>query len=75
MTPRFSGQFTILGLAVFVLKSLLGITRQWSLEKFAILILKAIEPLTSRVNHRKVLFRWIINNYSSSPNGLLTQRP
>ena len=34
MTPRLSGHFFIFGL---VLKSLLGIERQWSREKFAIL--------------------------------------
>ena len=39
MTPRFSGHFSIFGLAFFVLKSLLGIARQWSCEKFAILTL------------------------------------
>ena len=40
MTPRLSGHFSIFGLVFFVLKSLLGIARQWSLEKFAILTLK-----------------------------------
>ena len=37
MTPRVSGHFSIFGLVFFVLKSLLGIARQWSLQKFAIL--------------------------------------
>ena len=37
MTPRLSGHFSIFGLVFFVLKSLLGIARQWSREKFAIL--------------------------------------
>ena len=37
MTPRVSGHFSIFGLAFFVLNSLLGIARQWSREKFAIL--------------------------------------
>ena len=37
MTPRLSGDFSIFGLVFFVLKSFLGIARQWSLEKFAIL--------------------------------------
>ena len=37
MTPRVSGHFSIFGLVFFVFKSLLGIARQWSLEKFAIL--------------------------------------
>ena len=40
MTPRLSGHFSIFGLVFFVLKSLLGIVRQWSLEKFVILTLK-----------------------------------
>ena len=40
MTPRLSGHFSIFGLVFFVFKSLLGIARQWSLEKFAILSLK-----------------------------------
>ena len=40
MTSRLSGHFSIFGLVFFVLKSLLGIVRQWSLEKFAILTLK-----------------------------------
>ena len=38
--PRLSGHFSFFGLVFFVLKSLLGIARQWSLEKFAILTLK-----------------------------------
>ena len=40
MTPRLSGNFSIFGLVFFVLKSLLGIARQWSREKLAILTLK-----------------------------------
>ena len=40
MTPRLSGHFSTFGLVFFVLKSLLGIARQWSREKFAILTLK-----------------------------------
>ena len=40
MTWRLSGHFSIFGLVLFVLKSLLGIARQRSREKFAILILK-----------------------------------
>ena len=35
MTPRLSGHFSIFGLVFFVLKSLPGIARQWSPEKFA----------------------------------------
>ena len=33
MTPRLSGHFSIFGLVFFVLKSLLGIARQWSRKK------------------------------------------
>ena len=41
MTPRLSCHFSIFGLVyLFVLKSLLGIARQWSREKFAMLSLK-----------------------------------
>jgi len=40
MTPRLSGHFSIFGLVFFVLKSTLGIARQWNLEKFAILTIK-----------------------------------
>ena len=40
MTPRLSGYFSIFSLVFFVLKSLLGIARQWSLQKIAILTLK-----------------------------------
>jgi len=40
MTRRLSGHFSIFGLVFFVLKSVLGIARQWSHEKFAILTLK-----------------------------------
>ena len=47
MTPRLSGHFSILGLICFVLKSLLGIAKQSSREKFEILSLK---PQESRLN-------------------------
>ena len=40
MTPRLSGHISIIGLAFFVLKSLLEIARQWNREKFAILFVK-----------------------------------
>ena len=40
MTPRLSDYFSLFGLVFFVLKSLLGIARQWSREKFAVLNLK-----------------------------------
>ena len=41
MTPRLSGHFSIFDLVFFVLKSLLGIARQWSRKKkIAILSIK-----------------------------------
>ena len=41
MSPRLSGRSSIFGFRIFfVLKSLLGIARKWSREKFAILPLK-----------------------------------
>ena len=40
MTPRLSGHFSEFGLVFFVLKTLLGIARQWSCEKIAILTFK-----------------------------------
>ena len=40
MTPRLSGHFSIFGLVFFVFNSLLGIFRQCSREKSAILTLK-----------------------------------
>ena len=46
MTMRLSaGHFSISGLAFFVLKSLLGIARQRSREKFAILSLKPLSHI------------------------------
>ena len=36
MNPRLSGYISILSLVFFVLKSLLGIAREWNREKFAI---------------------------------------
>ena len=38
MNPRLSGYISILGLVFYVLKSLLGIARQRSGEKFAIFV-------------------------------------
>ena len=35
MTPRLSGHFSTFGSVFFVLKSLLGITRQWSRKKIS----------------------------------------
>ena len=38
MNPRLSGYISVLGLLFYVLKTLLGITRQRSREKFAIFV-------------------------------------
>ena len=38
MNLRLSGYISILGLVFYVLKSLLGISRQWSRGKFAIFV-------------------------------------
>ena len=46
MTPRISVHFYIFGLVFFVLKSLLGIARQLSREKFAISTLKPWRHVT-----------------------------
>ena len=40
MKPRLSGYMSVLSLVFYVLKSLLGITRQLSCEKFAIVVLR-----------------------------------
>ena len=57
MITRLSGHFSIFGLVFFVLKSLLGIVRQWSLEKFAILTLKP------RSHDRILIYRtWAIED-------------
>ena len=56
MTRRVSGHFSTFGLVFFVLKSLLGIARQWS-ERFAILTLKP------RSHARILIYRtWAIAN-------------
>ena len=61
MTPRLSAHFSIFGLVFFVLKSLLGIARQWSRERFAVLTLK----LRSHV--RILIYRtWAIENRSEA---------
>ena len=60
MTPRLSGHFSIFGLVLFVLNSLLGIARQWSREKFAILTLKL------RSNVRILIYQTWAISYGSS---------
>ena len=52
MTPRLSGDFCTFGLVFFVLKSLLGIARQWSREKFAILTLQPRSHVRVLINRR-----------------------
>ena len=43
VTPRLSGHYSIISLVFFVLKSLLGIARHWSLEKTGNFVPKALE--------------------------------
>ena len=52
MTPRLSVHFSIFGSVFFVLKSLLGIERQWSLGKFAILTLKPLSHVRIQLIYR-----------------------
>ena len=69
MTPRLSGHFSIFGLVFFVFKSLLGIARQWSREKFAILTLKP------RSHVRILIYRaWAIRQKSEGNWAELTFR-
>ena len=58
MTPRLSGHFFFIFGSV--LKSLLGIARQWSREKFAILTLKPRSHVRILI-HRK----WAIGELAS----------
>ena len=53
---RLSGDFSIFGLVFFVLKSLLGIERQWSLGKFAILTLKPLSHVRILIYLERGLF-------------------
>ena len=58
MASRLSGHFSIFGLVFFVLKSLLGIARQWSRENFAISTLKP------RSHVRILIYRtWAIGSW------------
>ena len=41
VNPRLSGYISILGLVFYLLKSVLGIARKWSREKFAIFVRNA----------------------------------
>ena len=69
MTPRLSGHFSIIiWFGFLLLKSLLGIARQGSLEKFAIFTLKP----RSRVRiltYRTWAFRPIIYRYTTGKPG------
>ena len=77
MTPRLSGHFSILGLVFFRLKYLLGIARQWSLEKFAILTLKSrshekIEIYrTWAISSVKCKLKKVLRDYASLRNCIL----
>ena len=62
MTPRLSGHISISGLVFVVLKFLMGIARQWSREKFAIL---SLNPRS----HVKILI------YLSAPVRVLAMKP
>ena len=61
MTPMLSGHFSIFGLVFFVLNPLLGIARQWSREKFAILTLKPrshVRILITNVGYSHEIFSY-----------------
>ena len=58
MAPRLSGHFSIFGLVFFVLKSRLGIARQWSRKKIAILTLKP------RSHVRILIYRVSVKSHS-----------
>ena len=55
MASRLSGHFSIFGLVFFVLKSPLGIARQWSREKFAISTLKPRSHVSVLIYKRGLL--------------------
>jgi len=61
MTPRLSGHFSIFGLVFFGLKSVLGIARQWSREKFVILTLMPLSHvrilIISNVDNSRLYFK------------------
>ena len=60
MNPRLSGHFSIFGLLFFVLKSLLGIVRQWRPVKSAIL------TVTPRSHVRILIYRTRAINLNDS---------
>ena len=64
MTPGLSGHFSTFGLVFFELKSLLGIARQWSREKFAVLSPKPR-------NHVRILIYQIWANTKLVPEALI----
>ena len=68
MTPSLSGHFSIFGLVFFVLKTLLGIARQWSREKFAILTLKPRSHVSINFNIHQIYQTWA-TGYDNSRGG------
>ena len=73
MTPRLSGHFSIFGLVLFVLSSLLGIARQWRSEKFAILTLEPRSHIKPR-SHDRISKYWtwaIASESDTAPDGYL----
>ena len=66
MTPRLSGHFSIFGLVFFMLKYLLGIARQWSLEKFEILTLKSrLGVMRKFISSVKCKLKKVVRGYAS----------
>ena len=60
MTQRLTGHFSVFGLVFFVLKTLLGIARQWSHEKFPFLSLKP------QSHDRTLVYQmWVVHHTSS----------
>ena len=57
MTPRLSGYSSVFGSVFFVLKSPLGIARQWKREKFATLSLKSRSHVRILISIERGLLR------------------
>ena len=72
MTPRLSGHISIFGLDFFVLKSLLGILRQWSREKFALLPLRLRENGRNNSQHCCVRVSSGLQTDATTPNNVGT---
>ena len=58
MTLRLSGHFSTFGFVFFALKFLLGIARQWSYEKFAILTLKPRSHVRILIYRTWAIWSW-----------------